>query len=304
MLQISAKYINPALLHHSCVHMLQPSLIFTDRILATYFPDGSKCTSPTTTPTSPTDPTKSKVYQLGGMVHTNMAVITYHSIETFDKYVERVIHRKMAAAAHEPYERLVCYVMFQVLNAALSAHDGSSLYTVKSVTASDILVVEHPLAKGESYLIVNPLRSADFERFDEELLCADLIKLLCFLLKLPHKSKGVSHSIKGSSRFALGLKRFLDVLESNTFSCVLIARSIVEYLLWGPSDKEVKSLLLADDRQQAFCIWLEVSRCKYVNELALGQLRRNLELSHMFHFLCAVTGSSLLDITKLLYKNK
>ena len=256
-----------------------------------------------TSPTSPSDPTKSKVYQLGGMVHTNMAVITYHSIETFEAYVQRVIHRRIVT--HEPYERLVCSVMFQVLNAALSAHDGSSLYTLKTVNTSDILVVEHVTAKGEPYVVVNPLRSADFERFDEQLLCNDLIKLLCFLLKLPADSqKAASASVTGTSRFALGLKRFLSVLEHGTFSSILIARSIVEYLLWGPSDKEIKSLLLAEDRQQAYCIWLEVTRCRFVNELALAQLNRNLELSHMFHFLCAVTGSSLLDVTKLLYKNK
>ena len=288
--------------------MLQPSLIFSDRILATYFPDSvSKATSDAVK-SKPGEPIKSKVYQLGGMVHTNMAVITYHSIHSFEEHMKNVIHKKIKNG--EPYERTVCYYIFQILNAVLSAHDGSSLYTIKCVNLNDILLVEHPNAKNEPYLVINPLRSADFDRLDEETLCSDLINVLLQLLNLDPptdpKSRGSSRKIQasGDTRFTSGMRRFVDVLEKRTFNCLLVARSIMEYLLWGPADREMKSLLLAEDREQSFCIWLEVTRCKFVNELALGQLNRNLELSHMFHFLCAVTGSSLLDVTKLLYKGK
>ena len=284
--------------------MLQPSLIFSDRILATYFPDGKPCTSPLT---SPSDPTKSKVYQLGGMVQTNMAVVTYHSIEAFESFVKRRVHaRESDVSDVSARERLVCYVLFQVLNAVLSAHDGSSLYVIKTVDVSDVLVVEHSSTKGSPYVIVNPLRSADFERLDEEMLCADVTKLLCFVLDVTFTPvhADLARLVTGTSRFAVGLRKMVEVLESGCFSALLVARSLMEYLLWGPSDKEMRSLLLAEDRQQSFCIWLEVLRCRYVNELALGQLERNLELSHMFHFLCAVTGANLLDVTKLLYKSK
>ena len=309
--QISAKYINPDLLHHSCVHMLQPSLIFSDRILAKYFPDENPgVMSPLT---SPTDPTKSRVHNLGAMLQTNMAVVTYHSIQTFESFVKTRLHAKLASDVSVPSlsettsrERLVCYVLFQVLNAVLSAHDGSSLYVIKTVDVTDILVVEHSVAEGSHYVIVNPLRSADFERLDEEMLCCDVTKLLCFVLDINFTvMRGeLARLVPGTSRFAVGMRKMVEVLESGCFSALLVARSLMEYLLWGPSDKEMRSLLLAEDRQQAFCIWLEVLRCRYVNELALGQLERNLELSHMFHFLCAVTGANLLDVTKLLYKSK
>lgn len=269
------------------------------------------------------------------MVQTNMAVITYHSIQSLDTYICDKL-REQASVNREAYERTVCYFLYQILCAVLSSHDGTSVYVIKTVKVEDILVVTHSFSADEHHLVINPLSSGEIEVMEEEVLCSDLIELLCRLLDINIETtktstsngvkgaivsvgtanvdcninylKNVSGEVAGKmtskSRFMQGLKRLVEVLTGGSISSVVIARSLLEYTLWGPTDKEIRSLLLAEDREQAFCIWLEVTRCKGVNELALGQLTKTLELAHMFHFLCSVTGTAMLDVTKLLYKHK
>ena len=239
------------------------------------------------------------------MVQTNMAVITYHSIKTLENYVTETL-RKDLAMGTEAYHRAVMYCLYQIMNAILSQQDGTSVYVVRTIKLNDILVVAHPVSPEEQYLVVNPLSSGEVEIKEDEIICNDIVRLVCYFLDIPYseKHRDITVKIVGKSRYIASLKKYVDMLAGNSLSSLLVCRSILEYSLWGPTEKEIKSLLLSEDREQAFCIWLEVARCKAVNELALGQLEKNLELTHMFHFLCSVTGSTLLEVTKLLFKHK
>ncbi|KAF6027376.1 hypothetical protein EB796_014309 [Bugula neritina] len=75
--------------------------------------------------------------------------------------------------------------------------------------------------------------------------------------------------------------------------------AILQYLLWGPKDDEVKVITLAEHRRQAFELWLQLARGKQLSSLALKPID-NLKAFMVTSFLANSNGTELFKITKLL----
>ena len=74
---------------------------------------------------------------------------------------------------------------------------------------------------------------------------------------------------------------------------------IIQYLLWGPKEDEIKVMSSAENRKQAFELWLHLSRATLLNQLVFQPLDR-LKMCMMIGFWTNTSGNELFKITKLL----
>lgn len=286
-------------------------MIFSDKILANYFPQTLSTPKPAAGPNAP------KPAPTGGLVYTNVAVLNYISIKSLETWIKDIHTQKEQTKDMNSFEKNMCYTMFQILNGALSLHDGTSLYTIKRLKLKDILIVSRSITEPKSdsleeYLVINPLQTCQQEYVEEEVLCQDLFCILVSLMAGP-QTKASSQSVPTTevldrlcnarnSTIMSTMKLCGRTLASATsVAQLMVARSMLQFVLWGPQESEIKSLLLAKDREHAFCVWLELMRCRCINELALEQVKPSLEVAHRFHFLCSITGTTMFELSKMLH---
>lgn len=282
-------------------------MIFSDKILTSYFPPAAVAFQSNTGSAKPAPS--------GGLVYTNIAVLNYSSIKLLETWIKDISAQRQASADATDCDRQICYAMFQILNGVLSLHDGSSFFTVRTLRLKDILVCSCSTGqKGDSpeeYLVINPLHTCQDKPIEyEELLCQDTFNVLLALLNFSDDTGTKSSEIAAleaacSGRNSLTLSMLKQcgktLAAATSISQLMVARSMLQFILWGPQEEEIRSLLLAKDREHAFCVWLEVMRCRCINELALGQVKPSLEVAHRFHFLCSITGATVFQLSKMLH---
>ena len=80
---------------------------------------------------------------------------------------------------------------------------------------------------------------------------------------------------------------------------------LLEFALWGPSEDDARMIAISDSRNTALQVWLSVSRCRLLAELAVAEgvavSQNGLELAERATFLSSATENSLLEVTKLLF---
>ena len=263
-LQIHCKSVNRDLLQCRHANVISPVAMFTDRVPAEYFPD-----------------------QPLGDVETNIAVLNYHSVDSIDNYCREIA--LLYVNDNDKYDRSVCYILAQILNALLYIHDR--IHLVSSLRSHNVAVVAFGV-DSKKRVIVNPTKG----RGDLRQLCDDIVILLTRdLLR-----DSISASIP-STRYTKGFDEIVRVLKTGgDLDAVICARNMSEFMLWGPVKEDVEILSLADQREQTFHVWLELVRCRCVNTLALERNAPSVEAADRLKFLCAVTGQSLYNTAKML----
>lgn len=272
--QLSAKSLHRGFLDQQSCHLVSPSILLTDRISAEYFPE-------------PSDSSDADHYQLYGQVQTNMAVLHYDTIMSLLAYANDLQRTRST----DEYERQVCYCLAQIFSAVLDSYSSgtSSLYAIKSLAMRDIAVVT-VRGSDEKYLVVNAASQNHRQHVDYEMLYADMHAIINQLL---------GGEPAAQSRYGHGLQCFVRMLSDCRFESLIRSKTIVDYLLWGPCSED-HAVLMANDGQQAFGVWLEVARCKAVSDFALGQLPHSVYTANRLQFLCCVTPSSLSETALLL----
>ena len=272
--QINCKSVSRELLRCRHANVISPIAMFTDKLPADYFPDQSD---------------SSDTYQLFGDVETNIAVLNYHSIDSIDHYCHEMA--LLYASDSEKYDRCICYILAQILNALLYVHDR--VHSLSSLRLHNVTVVTC-VTSSEKRIILNPTKQNEQSGIPE--LCDDIVILLT--KDLLQSSK---HSSIPSTRYSKGFNEVIQVLKSGSdLEALIDTRNMLEFMLWGPVEEDIEILLLAEQREHTFHVWLELVRCRCVNTLALERNAPSIEAADRLKFLCSVNGQSLYNTAKML----
>lgn len=283
--QVSGKSLPKELLEQCHVNVLCPTTMFRDKISADYFPQPRGL-----------DP---KVYQLFGVEQTNIAVLGYNSVDSLTNYIQET-HRKLKSSSAE-FERNACYIMSHILNGLLFLYERN--LQVAKLHSNEILVVE--VQKDEKYCVVNVTSPAKDLLGQDNQLFDSVIALIFQVMKLRWNKKEDPYTvIPVKSKYSQAFRKLVALLYQKQFTLqsLIMARNILEYILWGPDEQEAKVFKESKNLEEAHAVWLEVGRCKLINQMALGnaEAEGNLARASRIRFLCSMTGSALADTAKII----
>lgn len=268
----------------SHANVLSPSAVFQDTVPPEYFPDVKDLDEP------------SKFRKLRRAT-TNILVFRYTSISTLHYYMTSVV--PLQTTDPEEVECLVCYIMDQVINGLLYLQGKSC--TQYSTDTRDILLVTTANYQ-EKVIVINP-HCLEKQRRSRKSVGENL-KLL--LVELLQSTVSAVDSDGGclplNSSYSRALCKLAQLLTEEGTDMLEQARNLLEMALWGPNQDALHCLTLAEDRPQAFEVWLSLERCRMVTKYALQVLQPRLEEAHHIRFLCSLSGDQLFHITKLLHK--
>ena len=283
--QVSHKPIGTDLVQFKHLNVLNPAVVFYDKISSDVFPDA----------TSKADP---HPYQLYGMVQTQVVILNCSRVTSLSDHM--VSLSNLLTQDNEKYERVVCHILSQVLNGMLYLIEKG--FQIRTLTMKDILMVT-PIGKKETFVALNSIIYYRTIRPGGKQTCVAIVKLLFDLLqiKMTSDDKTAYRSIPVRSQYSLGFQKMVKTLQGHDNQSILSARHILEIMVWGPQQEEIKALTLAEDREQAFDVWLELERCKLVNKYATEDPESSVQELLYMNFLCSSTGATLFETTKILH---
>lgn len=179
------------------------------------------------------------------------------------------------------------FILLQVISIVFSLAERHM--QLNSVSAGDLLIItgkeENAIPTVYCHMVsVKKVTSPDYN-----LICE---KLRMFLIQLTHASKRIEKSSNFHTVEDL-IKNSEDAGDLKTIAL------IIQYILWGPKEDEIKVMSVADNRKQAFDLWLSLSRTKLLNGLLLHPMA-NLKMYTLASFLTNTCGQELFKLTKLL----
>ncbi|XP_067938509.1 serine-rich adhesin for platelets-like isoform X2 [Watersipora subatra] len=203
-------------------------------------------------------------------------------VESIKSYLERL---KSEQRSNEDLELDVIFVLLQILNIIFGLHENQ--LRLDSVSMSDFLVLTDSTNASTVHChMVNVTQSANQKI---GLTCE---KLRMLLMQVSHSTESLLKSVIFTTVDDM-IQNAEDLGDLKTISAIL------QYLLWGPKEDEVKVITLAEHRRQAFELWLQLARGKLLSGLALKPID-NLKAHMVTAFLANTNGSELFKITKLL----
>ena len=232
------------------------------------------------------------------MVQTSIAVVQYKTIQTLNSYLDRLV--KIHDYRMESYDKEACYLLAQILSGVLSSRDKGC--PISRLQTQDVLIVstgDHM----ERYAVINPIASMLPAEKDPSALCTDIVWLIFYVLNLdkPSDLKDCFVQIPARTHYSKNLQRVVRIICRGNFDSLISAWNVLQFVLWGPSEESLKSLSLADERQQAFNMWVDVERGRAVNEIALQGEMAGLTQAAMLRFLYSASGNSLVETAKLVF---
>lgn len=176
------------------------------------------------------------------------------------------------------------FIILQVISIIFSLAERQ--LHIESMSASDFLI---SLDSDTIPTVYCHMISIKKSAVNYNLTCE---KLKMFLIQLSHTSVRLSKS----KHFETVEDLIRNAEDAGDLKTIAL---IIQYLLWGPKDDEVKVMAVAENRKQAFELWLHLSRGKLLNELAIRTMD-TLKTYTTANFLTNTSGPELFKITKLL----
>lgn len=203
-------------------------------------------------------------------------------VESIKSYLDRL---KSEERTKEDLEMDVIFVLLQILSIIFGLHE--SQLRLDSISMSDFLVVTDSANVSTVHCHMINVTQSPNQKIG--LTCE---KLRMFLMQISHSTECLQKSVVFTTVDDM-IQNAEDLGDLRTISAIL------QYLLWGPKEEEVKVITLAEHRRQAFELWLQLARGKLVSSLALQPID-NLKAHMVTNFLANTNGSELFKITKLL----
>ena len=203
-------------------------------------------------------------------------------VESVKAYLERLMAEDRD---NTDLEMDVIFILLQVLNIIFGLNE--SQLRLESISSNDFIIVtdEHDVAT----LHCHNINVAPAPNQKLGLTCE---KLRMFLMQVSHATPSLQKSVLFTTVDDM-VQNAEDMGDLRTIGAIL------QYLLWGPKEDEVKIITLAEHRRQAFELWLHLARGKLVSGLALKPID-NIKAYMVTNFLANTNGSELFKITKLL----
>ncbi|CAH1789769.1 unnamed protein product [Owenia fusiformis] len=237
-------------------------------------------------------------------MHASLGILMYDSVETLSECLE--LTRHVYKDKIDLHERSACFIMLQVLHSVQYLHERG--YTCDSFSTKDTLVAISQ--NNEKHVIVCPVLrkqiSADQEWQNTTDGLANLVSELCDVQYTGKRTSRTSDLYSSRTPYTRGLFKVLQLLYQGSSECLKKCMTILEFMLWGPCEEDIKTMTLAEDRVQAFHVWLTVEQTRILNDTTIkllngtGKLR--LEEILQTKYLNQSNGQSLFQTTRLLFK--
>lgn len=235
--------------------------------------------------------------------NATVAVLLCSDVATLDSFWEREHAKVLDESTTIVFEQSICLCLVQVLNALLYLRDSGC--TVLRLSSEDVIMTLTSDSKWHPLVKPSVMTFDVCSDHDSAFLGEDVTQLLFQMLRtdLGKPDRQEARVVTPRTRYSRGLQRVLRTLVApRTWEGLETGRSLLEFVLWGPSEEEAKFVAMTDTRETSFRVWLEVARCRMASALVLELERHNLELANQAKFLCRVTENSLLGVTKLLFE--
>lgn len=203
-------------------------------------------------------------------------------IESLKDYIVRLNAQKKSDS---DLEMDIIYIVLQVLNIIFTLNENQ--LRLESISTADFVVVTD--AEDMSTLQCTML-NVTYEANQKLGLTCEKLRLL--MMQIAHSTP----ALEKSTTFTI-----VDDMVQNASDLgdLRTIYTILQYLLWGPKDDEVKIITLAEHRRQAFELWLQLARGKLLTRLAFRQMDKQ-KIYMISNFLANTNGTELFKITKLL----
>jgi len=214
-------------------------------------------------------------------------------------------------------ERSVCLTLARLLSAARFLHAATS--EVARLVPRRVLMTS--VEGGEFFPVLRPSSRAASGLADS--FAADVSELVVIMLRTDcgvelqrrrsetssrrEKPGDPAAGISPRSSYTRCLQRVVRCVHQNPGSSwtegLTESLRLLEFTLWGPSEDEARMMAVSDGRESALQVWVSISRCRMLADLAVaeGTSHGGLELAEQAAFLSSATESSLLDATKMLF---
>jgi len=250
----------------------------------------------------------------------NVFVLPSMSIVDFPKYWED----QHNCSDSKELEYSACLTVARLISAALYLSENGS-ETPRLLLRRVVMVVSDA---GESYPLLRPSTRVSSLSDVPGTIANDVEELILVMLPLDGAEKSgsgdprrrrsdtsvkrekpvdVAAAISPQSGYSRCLQRVVRCLRQKngdqSDDGLKDSLRLLEFTLWGPSEDEARMMAVSDVRDTALQVWLSVTRCRLLAELAVGEgtSQNGLEVAEKATFLCAATENSLLEATKLLF---
>ena len=232
-------------------------------------------------------------------VTTSMAILRYTSLVSLSAYIKEV--KRLMKTGNDSYERIVCYILAQILNGLLYMYDSETGFPVTSINARNVLVAT-PCDSQEKIIVLNShsrsKRSCMTQVSD---VCQQVTDLLSTFLTASHTSEVRNMSQQNSSRYTIGFQCIQSLLrDCTTVDDMITARNVAELMLWGPKSSDLMLLKGTPNSELACSVWLETQRGVIVNRFAVQDADYSIEEANYIKFLCAATGMMVDDTLRII----
>ena len=191
-------------------------------------------------------------------------------------------------------------------------------------------VVMAMLDTGECYPLLRPSTRSSKSSDVSAMIADDISELISVMLQLENALKSacgnaqrrksdtsmkwekpagvdIAAAISPQSSYSRCLQRIVRCVHQKNDSLAVesLKESIrlLEFTLFGPSEDEARMIAVSHERDTALRVWLSVTRCRLLAELAVfeGMSQNGLEVAERATFLSTASEKSLLKVTKLLF---
>ena len=249
----------------------------------------------------------------------NVAVLPSTSVIDFHQYWQD--QRTSSTDSTESLEQTVCLTLARLLSAALYLHEHGS-ETPRLLPRRILMTI---LDTGECYPLLRPSARVPTSSDTTATVADDITELIVLMLQIDVSAKAqrrkseplgkrekpvgvdVAAAISPQSAYSRCLQRVVRCLcqkgGNSWVEGVTESLQLLDFTLWGPSEDEARMIAISDSRDMALQVWLSVTRCRLLAELAVAdEMSQNgLEVAERATFLSSATENSLLEATKLLF---
>ena len=252
----------------------------------------------------------------------NVAVLPSSRVLDFRQYWQE-LH---SCSESEHIEYSACLTLARLISAALYLYECSS-ETPRLLPRRILMTV---LDTGECYPLLRPSTRLCNSSDTAGTIADEVAELISVMLQFDSSAKtdggdmrrrksdtslrrekpvgvDVAAAISPQSSYSRCLQRVVRCLHQKNGNLwnggLSESLRLLEFTLWGPSEDEARMIAVSDRRDTALQVWLSVTRCRLLAELAvLGGFSQNgLEVAERAAFLSSATENSLLAVTKLLF---
>ena len=229
----------------------------------------------------------------GGIVY----VFGRLQVETLETYTKKLITSNMN------WEREISFILLQLIN-GLKTLQAQGIEEIPA-TMDHFLLTR--VDKDPQYRVVNILDGNSYENEPKMTLCNAALASMLTLFQLKNPVSELGQDLPELTPSVGMFRSMCSILrQGSSISNLEQVKSMLEYMLWGPSDIAFEVSSHQETREESLQRWLDLERATVLHNLIRSQgLRIQLTVFEEYHLLFLVqTCAKMLQEASLLFESE